>query len=108
MAIQKNITLPGNVVASYHRISGLFILDGERVCEIHLESYVDEDTRRKTVLTPEGERPKWEPVAKPVCRLSGALFNAVFGSGVPEYPQKADLYAYLKTEPQFVGAVDVV
>ena len=108
MAIRKNITLPGNVVCQYHRIIGLFIVDREQLCEIHLESYVDEDTRRETVIIDGTERQKWEPVARPVVTLRGALFSAVFGAGVPEYPQKADLYAYLKTEPQFAGAVDVV
>jgi len=108
MAIRKNITLPGNVVASYHRIAGFFIKDAERVCEIHLESYVDEATRRATVENSEGQEvAKWTPVSLPVCQIRGALFNQVFGAGTPEYPVKADLYAYLKTEPQFVGATDV-
>lgn len=108
MALRKNITLPGNVVASYHRVAGCFILDAERVCEIHVESFRDEDTRRATVEDDQGnERPAWQPIARPVVKISGALFNQVFGAGTPEYPGKADLYAYLKTEPTFAGAVDV-
>lgn len=106
MALRKNITLPGNVVASYHRISGLFILDSERICEIHLQTYKDEATRDE-MTDEETPRTKWQPIANPVCKITGAMFNQLFGSGVPEYPSKADLYAYLKTEPQFSGAADV-
>lgn len=108
MAIRKNLTLPSNAVVSYHRIAGFFIKDAERVCEIHLESYRDEDTRRSVIEAGEqAGAPRWVPMARPVVRIDGPLFVALFGAGVPEYPTKADLYAYLKTEPGFAGAVDV-
>lgn len=103
MSLQKKITLDSGVAANYHRISGVFVLDRERLLEIHLESFPDEDTRRE--MTEKGD-PRWTPLARPVCRVQGEAFNALFGEGNPEYPHKSDLYAYLKTEPQFVGAVD--
>ncbi len=104
MALAKNVTLNSKFVAAYHRIAGVFILDSQKICEIHLESFKDEATRRE--LTDEGA-PRWAPVAAPVCKISGPAFDALFGEGVPEYPSKSDLYAYLKTEAQFVGATDV-
>jgi hypothetical protein len=109
MALRKNITLPANTVASYHRISGILIHDAERVCEIHLESYKDAETRLAVEETEEGgePRPKWKPITTGVAQIRGAAFTLLFGPGVPEYPSKADLYAYLKTEPQFAGATDV-
>ena len=107
MALSKNLRLPSNVLARYHRIAGLQILDAERLCEIHVEHYADEDTRRATTDTEAGPVPAWRPLATSVARISGALFTQVFGSGVPDYPSKDSLYAYLKTEPQFAGATDV-
>jgi len=107
MALQKNITLPSAVVLKYHRIAGLQILDRERLCEIHVESYKDEDTRRATVERDGAEVPAYVPAATSVVQLRGALFSQVFGPGVPDYPSKDSLYAYLKTEPTFAGATDV-
>jgi hypothetical protein len=108
MALQKNVPLPSAVVARYHRIVGLFVLDAEKLCEIHLAHYLDEDTRRATTETDHGPVPTYQPAATSVVRLQGALFATVFGPGVPDYPSKDSLYAYLKTaEPQFAGAVDV-
>lgn len=111
MALRKNITLHSNTVAAYHRISGLFVFDAERVMEIHLQSFKDEDTRRETVEIdnpPGAVAPKWQPAAAPVVKVTGADFTALFGEGVPEYPTKPDLYAWLKASAQslFAGAVD--
>lgn len=107
MALRKNITLPSALVVTYHRIAGFQILDRERICEVHVEHFKDEDTRRAVVEKDGQEVPAFVPASTSVARLQGAHFNALFGAGVPEYPSKADLYAYLKTEPFYAGAVDV-
>jgi len=107
MALRKNISLPSALVVGYHRIAGLQILDKERLCEIHIEHFKDEETRLATVERDGVPVPAYVPGATSVVRLSGALFTQVFGSGVPDYPSKDSLYAYLKTEPTFAGATDV-
>jgi len=112
MALRKNITLPSALVVNYHRIAGMFLADRERILEIHLESYKDEATRLETVELdnpPGAVAPRFSPAANPVVKISGADFTALFGAGTPEYPAKADLYAYLKTAAGGVleNAVDV-
>lgn len=108
MALKKLIHLPSSLAVEYHRISALFVHDVERVMEIHLQSFVDEETRREVEeLAGGATRPKWQPASNPVVSLGGADFTALFGPGVPDYPCKADLYAFLKTRPEFAGAVDV-
>lgn len=98
MALRKNLPLPSNTVASYHRVAGLFVLDGERTMEVHVESFVDENTRQNR---------EFQPLARSVFRVTGEDFNSLFGSGVPDYPDKPALYTWLKTRPEFSGAVDV-
>ncbi len=111
MALRKNIVLPSNFTAAYHRIAGVLIVDSARVMEIHLESYKDEATRRATreLDQPAGAvAPKFQPVANPIVKIDGADFAALFGEGTtPDYPAKATLYAFLKTQAQFAGATDV-
>ncbi len=107
MALRKNITLPGNVVAAYHRISGVYISDAERLLEVHVQSFRDEETRRETVEGDGGAiSPKWAPLVVSPVKVTGPEFTALFGAGVPDYPTKPDLYALLKTLPAFEAAVD--
>lgn len=108
MALKKSIILPSSVGAEYHRIGGMFVHDGERLLEIHVQHYVNEDTRRETEEQPGGVvQPRWQPLGTTPLRVTGPEFTALFGPGVPDYPDKPALYAFLRTLPQFAGAVDV-
>lgn len=110
MALRKSITLPSNLVANYHRIAAVYINDAERLMEIHVQTYKDEETRRETRELDGGViAPAWSPVATSAVKVTGEDFTALFGPGVPEYPQKADLYAWLSASAQsfLAGAVAV-
>lgn len=103
MAISKTYILPNGVPVGYHRIEELAVVSHAR-CHVLVKSYIDQASRQREIQ-------RWEETRQPP-----------YETTIPEqysYMREIDMpfagelnieaaYTYLKTLPEFEGAVDVL
>lgn len=99
MALQKDIKLPNGITISYHRIVSITKVTNN-ILTFEISSYINKEEREK-----EKEWYKLTTDDKPM--LDIYISTEYVNIDYDEDKNIKDLYAYLKTLPEFKDAIDI-